>query len=67
MPSLNDSNLSEDSTAYTLLFQECVKPGETTVDINVLMEYIQRLKLMECKEGEEVFDSHDSVSYGWDL
>ena len=62
MSGLEDSTLSEDSSVFTLLFQQCVKPGETSVDINVLMEFIQRLRLGECKDGEEVFDSHDSVS-----
>ena len=63
MSGLEDSTLSEDSSVFTLLFQQCVKPGETSVDINVLVEFIQRLRLGECKEGEEVFDSHNSVSY----
>ena len=62
MSGLEDSTLSEDSSVFTLLFQHCVKPGETSVDINVLVEFIQRLRLGERKEGEEVFDSHDSVS-----
>ena len=63
MSGLEDSTLSEDRSVFTLLlFQQCVKPGETFVDINVLVEFIQRLRLGECKEGEEVFDSHNSVS-----
>ena len=45
MSGLEDSTLSEDSSVFTLLFQQCVKPGETSVDINVLVEFIQRLRL----------------------
>ncbi len=50
-----------DSSVFTLLFQQCVAPGETAVDIDKLMDFIQKLRLGEQKEGEEVFDS-ESVS-----
>lgn len=55
--------VSEESKVYSLLFQQCDKENEGLVDIKVLLEYIQKLQLdVLQREGEEVFESHDSVS-----
>ena len=57
----SSSNDDEENNVFSLLFQQCVKEGESAVDIDQLMGFIQKLQLGH-KEGEEVYDSHGSVS-----
>ena len=55
--------MNKDSSVFSLLFQQCVKEGESAVDVNHLMGFIQKLQLGH-KEGEEVYDSESVSLFG---
>ena len=50
-------NTTKEESIFSLLYQECLKPDETTVEVYDLLQFLQKLQ-----HGEETFDSHESVS-----
>ncbi len=56
--------LSEEERVFGLLFGQCDTEGVGLVDTKKLMGYIRNMQLQYRRpEGEELFESHDSVSY----
>ena len=52
-----DDPISKEESIFSLLYQQCMKPEETSVDVYDLLGFVQKLQ-----HGEEIFDSHESVS-----
>jgi len=48
---------NEEDSMFSLLYQQCLKPEETSVDVYDVLEFVQSLQ-----QGEEIFDSQESVS-----
>ncbi len=64
-PSGNISpKVSEEERVFALLFGQCDTEGVGLVDTKKLVGYIRNMQLQYRRpEGEELFESHDSVSY----
>lgn len=59
-----ERSLNQDTSVFKLLFERCTGQGDTSVDIDVLVEFIQKIQLGEQhKEEEETLDSHSSVRH----